>query len=288
MARIVDKDTRLIDVDFGPFTVAIARQATQDMPQGVAGSIATIDGPGASDRLVFETDGLRAGSAIFYRKVDLSYMTSNNEVMQPVEVSIQRSSSTPWGDHQNGNNFSVIQEFLFVFSRPLNNEALRNIGLTGFERFNEIGLDYSRAFFGGLTGGGVTQAQNIYAEKRVYGWDSTIGATQQNGEILGPPGTLLISQFKEARLLDVNTWGSLSTITGPELHCYRVIVMQPQSFDAGGLTFASVDYEGLTFLNFPPVNATFLCKDPNFTESEYLTRLVNAMNNMQEGDLVND
>lgn len=288
MARIVDKDTRLIDVDFGPFTVAINRQATQDMPQGVAGSIATIGGAGASDRLAFEEDGLRAGSAIFYRKVDLSYMTSNNEVMQPVEVSIQRTSNTPWGDHQNGNNFSVIQEFLFVLSRPLNNEGLRNIGITGWERFNEMGLDYSRAFFGGLSGGGITQAQTIYAEKRVYAWDSTIGATQQNGEILGPPGSLLISQFKEARLLDVNTWGSLSTITGPDLHCYRVISMQPQSFDAGGLTFASVDYEGLTFLNFPPVNATFLCKDPNFTETEYLTRLVNAMNNMQEGDLVND
>jgi hypothetical protein len=289
MARIVDKDTRLIDVDFGPFTVAINRQATQSEPQGVVGSIATIDGPGSSDLLHFRDAGLRASSCVFYRKVDLSYMTLNNEVMQPVEVSIQRSSSTPWGDHQNGNNYSTIQEFLFVLSRPLNNEALSNLSVDGITRFNEIGLDYSKAYFGGSSGGGVTQAQNIYAEKRTYGWDSTTGATQQNGEILSdPPSPLLISQFKEARLLDVNTWGSLSTITGPELHCYRVVNMQPQSFDAGGLTFASVDYEGFTFLNFPPVNATFLCKDPNFTESEYLTRLVNAMNNMQEGDLVND
>jgi hypothetical protein len=149
-----------------------------------------------------------------------------------------------------------------------------------------MGLDFGTGAFGGLYGGGVTQAQNIYAEKRVYGWDSTIGATQSNGELV-PGNALLNSQFREARLLDVNTWGSLSAITGPDLHCYRIIAMRAQSFAAGGLTFTAVDYEGLSFLKFPPLNATFLCKDPNYSEGEYLTRLVNAMNTIPEGGATN-
>jgi hypothetical protein len=286
MARIVDKDTRLIDVDFAPFTIAINRQATQTEPQGVAGSIATVGGPGDSQVIRFEEAGEYAGSLVMYQKVDLSYMTSNNEVMQPVEVSIQRTSATPYGDHQNGNNFDPIQEFLFVFSRPLNNESIESTAGILWDRFNEMGLDFGTGAFGGLYGGGVTQAQNIYAEKRVYGWDSTIGATQSNGELV-PGNALLNSQFREARLLDVNTWGSLSAITGPDLHCYRIIAMRAQSFAAGGLTFTAVDYEGLSFLKFPPLNATFLCKDPNYSEGEYLTRLVNAMNTIPEGGATN-
>lgn len=286
MARIVDKDTRLIDVDFAPFTVTIQRQATQQEPQGVPGSIATLGGAGDSQIIRFEEDGEYAGSLVMYQKVDLSYMTSNNEVMQPVEVSIQRSSATPYGDHQNGNNFDPIQEFLFVFSRPLNKRQLAVTGAILWDRFNEMGLDFGTAAFSGTDGGGVTQAQNIYAEKRVYGWDNTIGATQSNGELI-PGNALLNSQFREARLLDVNTWGSLSAITGPDLHCYRIVAMRAQSFSAGGLTFTAVDYEGLSFLKFPPLNATFLCKDPNYSEGEYLTRLVNAMNSIPEGGETN-
>jgi hypothetical protein len=286
MARIVDKDTRLIDVDFGPVTVSINRQATQSQPVGVVGSIATIGGAGDSQVIRFEEQGQYAGSAVFYENVDLSYMTLNNEVMQPVEVSIQRTSATPYGEHQNGNNFDPIQEFLFVFSRPLNNVGIETTGGLLWDRFNEMGLDFGTAAFSGTDGGGVTQAQNIYAEKRVYGWDNSLGATQSNGELV-PGNTTLNSIFREARLLDVNTWGSLSTITGPNLHCYRVIVMRAQSFAAGGLTFTGVDYEGLSFLKFPPLNATFLCKDPKFSEGEYLTRLVNAMNSIPEGGETN-
>jgi len=286
MARIVDKDTRLIDVDFGPVTVAINRQATQSQPTGVVGSIATIGGAGDSQVIRFEELGQYAGSAVFYQNVDLSYMTMNNEVMQPVEVSIQRTSGTPYGEHQNGNNFDPIQEFLFVFSRPLNNVGIETTGAVLWDRFNEMGLDFGTGAFSGTDGGGISQAQNIYAEKRVYGWDSSLGATQFNGELV-PGNTTLNSIFREARLLDVNTWGSLSAITGPNLHCYRVIVCRAQSFAAGGLTFTGVDYEGFSFLKFPPVNATFLCKDPNYSEGEYLTRLVNAMNTIPEGGATN-
>lgn len=282
MARIVDKDTRLIDVDFGPFSVNIARQATQDMPTGVPGSIATIGGAGEGDLLRFYEDGEYAGSALFYRRIDLNMMAENNEVMQPVEVSVQRTTNHPYGRHENGNNFDQIQEFLFVFSRPLNNDGLSTAGIQIFDALNEMGLDFGTGFYGGLAGG-VSQVQNIYAEKRTYVWDKTTGATRTNGELLDGPGSLLSSYFGQSTLQDVNTWGSLSSITGPNLHCYRIILMKAQSFPALGLTCTNVDFEGFSSIRFPPLNATFLCKDPSLSEGEYLTRLANAMGKLPEG-----
>ena len=84
-------------------------------------------------------------------------------------------------------------------------------------------------------------------------------------------------------LLDsVTTWGTMSAITGPQLHCYRVVINRTQTFPAGGGLFVNEPLDGSTSLNFPPVNITFLCKDPNYSEGEYLTRLANAMNNIPE------
>ena len=92
MARIIDKDTRLIDVEYGNVTVNISRIANDAIPDGTAGNKATFGGTGFQQVVRFDEDGLNAGSFILYDRVDLSYMTANNEVMQPIEVSIQRSS----------------------------------------------------------------------------------------------------------------------------------------------------------------------------------------------------
>lgn len=286
MVRIVDDDTRLIDIDFAPFSININRQPTQIEPTGVPGSIATIGGAEAQLLKFFE-DGPNAGSAVFYERVDLSYMLNNGEVMQPVEASVQRTTNHPYGQHQNGNNFDQLEEFLFVFSRPLDNASIEaaTTGIVLFDNFNEMGLDYGTDDAGG-NAGGVTQEQNIYAEKRTYYFDKSIGATVTNGELVGGPSAAFASYFGQASLANVNTWGSLSSITGPNLHCYRVLKMKCQSFPAGGLTCTLVDLEGFTTMRFPPVNITFLCRDPKLTEGEYLTRLANAMNNIQPGTQV--
>ena len=89
------------------------------------------------------------------------------------------------------------------------------------------------------------------------------------------------------RLAEVNTWGTMSAITGPNLYCYRVLYSELQSFPGGHLVFENVGLGGYTTLYFPPVNVTFLCKDPNYTEGEYLTRLANAMNSIPEGGATN-
>jgi hypothetical protein len=286
MARIIDKDTRLIDVEYGNVTVNISRVANQPIPDGSAGNKATFGGRGVQQVIRFEEDGLYSGSFILYERIDLSYMTANNEVMQPVEVSVQRSSPVPYGTHENGNNYDVVQEFLFVFSRPLNNNAII-ASANPWQQFNRMGLNTGSSAFGGPSGGGVSHEQNIYAEKRTYVYNSNSGATQLNGELVAG-NTTLNSQFGEPQLLNVNTWGSLSAITGPNLHCYRVVIMQAQSFDADATIYTNVGFGGFTTLEFPPLNATFLCKDPKYSEGEYLTRLVNAMNNVQEGDVTFD
>ena len=60
------------------------------------------------------------------------------------------------------------------------------------------------------------------------------------------------------------------------------VVFEGQTFPANELVFSNVALGGLTLLEYPPVNITFVCKDPNYTEGEYLTRLANAMNSIPE------
>ena len=76
-------------------------------------------------------------------------------------------------------------------------------------------------------------------------------------------------------LSSVSTWGSLGAITGPNLHCYRVVIDRRQSIVAESLDFAK---DGSTDSQWPAVNIAFLCEDPEFSSGEYITRLANAMN----------
>ncbi len=279
MARIIDKDTRLIDLDFGPVTTSIQRLPNARFPDGASGNQATFSGDGELQLIRQDRLNTFAGSFIQFQRLDLSFMTQNNEVMQPVEVSVQRTSSIPVGTHENGNNFGIMQEYIFVLSRPLNNNEIVDVGINPYIVFDTIGLDRGSPQFGGIDAGGVSHQQNIYAEKRIYSFSLEQAATQQNGEVTnGDPVTN--TYFSSPRLMDVNTWGSMSTITGPNLYAYRIVFIEPQAFPAS--SWVNVAFGGFTTLEFPPVNITFLCKDPNFTKGEYLTRLANAMNSIPE------
>jgi len=278
MARIVDKDTRLIDIDFGPVGTTCGRAALSLDPTSAVGSL-----NGMQQVLYYSVVGdALPGSFIQYQAIDLSFMTLNNEVMQPIDVSVQRPGPVPTGSNSNGNTFDQIEEYIYVFTRPLNNAF---IGTTGtfftLDEMRELGMDRSQTVFdlGGDTAGLPTHAQTIYAEKRMYSYNSNIGASIANGE-LDPTGPDYFSIYGMPVLDSVTTWGSMSAITGPQLHCYRVVINRTQTMlDAAVLAAA---YPGGSALRFPPVNITFLCKDPNFTEGQYLTRLANAMNDIAE------
>lgn len=280
MARILDKDTRLIDCDFGPLTVACARAATNLSPSNVT------TGQNGTKQLIRldDTTGATPGSFVQYSRIDLEYMTMNNEVMQPVEVSIQRTTPVPLGYNNNGNSFDQIEEYIYIFSRPLNNETIEN-NPAALEDLRKLGLDRSQnviTSLGGIDTGIPTHEQTIYAEKRMYSYSSQLMATVNNGALVS--GNPLYNELAGMPVLDsVTTWGTMSAITGPSLHCYRVVINRTQNFPGVGAgIFTNEALDGESSLAFPPVNITFLCKDPNYTEGEYLTRLANAMNNIPE------
>lgn len=286
MARIVDKDTRLIDCDFGPISVAASRTAGNTQPSSVTSGL---NGAGQLIRFA-DTFGIR-GSFIQYTQVDLSMMTMNNEVMQPIEVSVQRTSPVPLGSNANGNNFDQIEEYIYIFSRPLNNDYISDPGI-GIENMRSLGLDRTQTINSGVGGqdaGIPTHEQTIYAEKRMYSYNNQLMATQNNGELTPtdlaavPPFVNPYVALAGMPMLDsVSTWGTMSAITGPQLHCYRVVINRTQTLPAGGDIFTAQALDGLSQLQFPAVNVTFLCKDPNYSEGEYLTRLANAMNSIPE------
>ena len=122
----------------------------------------------------------------------------------------------------------------------------------------------------------------------MYSYNSQLMATQNNGELTPDDPTsgfvnpLGVSIAGMPILDSVTTWGTMSAITGPQLHCYRVVINRTQTLPAGANAFTAQAFAGSSSLNFPPVNITFLCKDPNYTEGEYLTRLANAMNSIPE------
>jgi len=280
MARIIDKDTRLIDLDFGELTVSAAREAGSVVPTSI-----TSGGNGTSVVLnVLEANNQYAGSFIQYVRLDLDYMVRNNEVMLPVEASIQRTSPVPLGFNVNGNNFDQTEEFIFILSRPLNNANLMAATTTfEYNDFRNMGLN-------GTTGlatvsgdaGAPNQIQTIYAEKRMYSYSNNLGATINNGE-LDPALALPFNSVMGMPVLDsVTTWGSMAAITGPNLHCYRVVIQRNQTF-AGSYGETNLALEGEGSCQWPAVSVRFLCKDPKYSEGEYLTRIANAMNNISEG-----
>ena len=284
MARIIDKDTRLIDIDFGELTVATGRQSGNNFPDALSSA-----GNGTGQLLnLLPANTFNCGSFIQYVRLDLDFMVRNNEVMLPTEASIQRTSPVPLGSNLNGNNFDQIEEFIFILSRPLNNTNLAAAATTfEYDEFRNMGLD-------GTTGSSIVsgnagwpnQVQTIYAEKRMYSYNGNLGATQSNGELSVEIGPGIPNPYNAVfgmpSLDSVTTWGSMAGITGPNLHCYRVVINRNQTF-AASFGEVNVDLEGNSFCNWPAVSVRFLCKDPDYSEGEYLTRIANAMNNIAEG-----
>lgn len=291
MARMLDKDTRLIDADFGTVSVALTRQFTDPLPT------ASLTGNGTKQIIAeIGSNEPRAGSFIQYSRVDLSFMLQNNEVMQPVDVSVQRTSPVPLGGSNNGNNFDPIEEYIYVMTRPLNNTEVGAIPVTYnavFDPLRNVGLDGAETTAGanpalaGLAAGWPDKTQMIFAEKRMYSVNLNNAATVANGSLpalTSPPDPAQFNTITGVPMLDsVTTWGCMDAITGPNLHVYRVVIVPSQDFSFVPNLTVNQDYGGITAYKFPPVNIAFLCKDPKFSEGEYLTTIANQMNSLPIG-----
>jgi len=251
MARIIDKDTRLIDLDFGPLVMNVVRPAGAQIPSGVTNS-----GNGQLQLINFDEGvAFNSGSFIQEQMIDLSFMTMNNEVMQPTEISVQRTSPVPLvGSHENGNNFTPIEEYIYVFTRPLNRSVFLQSDFR-YESLRSLGLDRSEVDIvdkelGGLNAGIPTHEQTVYAEKRIYGFSSQYMASTNNGELV--TGNPAIATYTRTMTLDsISTWGTMSAITGPNLYAYRIVIQNLQNFAADDTIFSNVSYGGFTSLRIP-------------------------------------
>ena len=291
MARILDKSTRVIDADFGTITCDLTRIGGSPFVNTV-----TLSGNGKKQVIseILAADP-RAGSFIQYSRVDLSFMLQNNEVMMPVDVSVQRTSPVPLGGSNNGNNFDHIEEYIYVFTRPLNNTLLGAIPVTYnniFDPMRNMGLDGSEDTAGaapiqGDSAGWPDKSETVFAEKRMYSVDLNMAATVANGQLPALSDPPLPSEYNTLtgmpRLDSVTTWGSMDAITGPNLHVYRVVIIPSQDFTFVPDLTLNQGLGGLTSYKFPPVNIAFLCKDPGYSEGEYLTRIANAMSSLPIG-----
>ena len=287
MVRIVDKNTRIIDVDFGTLDVSIGRSAGDSNPTSVV-----LAGNGRSQLLTNIPAGAvggGGGSYIQYSRVDLSFMTKENEIMLPVSVNVQRTSPVPLGYSNNGNTYDQVEEYIYIFTRPLNNADIEAVGtLNGtYQNMRNLGLDGSEqnSVSGGVVGQGGSVpnlAQCVFAEKRMYNCNTNIMATKTNGmlDTIQPDYNTIEGMMS---LASVTSWGSLDAITGPNLHCYRVIIDRGQSLLAIPGLLVNEQLTGASQRIWPPVNIAFVCKDPSYSEGEYLTRVANAMANTPEG-----
>lgn len=284
MPRIVDKDTRIIDVDFGTVSAVMNRSAGLFDPD-----VLSFDRNGVSQILNSIPAGASGGgSYVQYQRLDLSFMLKENDIMVPVNVNSQRTSPVPLGFSNNGNTYDQVEEYIYIFTRPLNNTDISNLTtVTQYENFRNLGLDGSQetstgagGVISGIGGSVPNLQQTVYAEKRMYGVNTNLIASVTNGVLVANPDYNTIEGMMG--LQSVTTWGSMDAITGPNLHCYRIVIDRGQTLLGLPNTFANENLAGQSQRIWPPVNVSFLCKDPNYSEGEYLTRLANAMANTPE------
>lgn len=273
MVRILNGGLREIDIDFGEIQFTFNRNAGS-----LNADILTINRSGEDQLIASIPAGITGcGSFIQYTSVDLDYMTRNNELLMPQSVNVQRTSPVPLGGGFNENITDQIEEYIFILSRPLNNTQLANFLLTQYESLRRLGLDAVSPnlplFYTNVSKSWPDKIQTIYAEKRMYDMNLNNIATKSNG-ILDPAGIAFNTLSGMPSLANVSTWGSLGAITGPNLHCYRVVIDRRQNMIAD---FLSTPLAGQTDSQWPAVNISFICADPKATEGEYLTTLANAM-----------
>lgn len=281
MVRILTSGARLIDIDFSEIQFNYSR--TGGSPNATGGSTSRA---GTKQLLNSITTGQNAGSFIQYQRIDLDFMVKNGEMLQPTSVTIQRTSPVPLGSTTNGNLADQIEEYILVLSRPLATDTLENLTGTQYESLRRIGLDGCDPVVTALTpapqgrgAGWPNRAQTIYAEKRMYDINLNNIASVTNGQL--SPDPVLNPDFWSLggmpSLANVSSWGSLGDITGPNLHCYRIVIDRRQNVIPN---FSAYTYAGSVDSQWPAVNISFIAEDPAFTSGEYITRLANAMTSM--------
>lgn len=277
---------RVFDVEFSPLELDIVRDPETTLPTTCEWTMR-----GDNGDLLYENG---RGKAIFYHQLDLSELTADSRTFQPVAVNVQRNFNGPQGYDANFMPSTRPVELLYIFSNQLPNQQIRD-GDIDLDVFRDIGLDASAqygiipppGFIRLLTvvpdGSNTTFAQSTRYVNSIANSTNAWNGFAYGGDPVGPPPTaadifypLLVQDMSVA---EVNTWGEMRTILGPQLHCYRVVLHETQNMSGLSQANPLVVAQGTTARKFSTICIKILCREDKLSDGEYLVEAANAYNN---------
>jgi len=277
---------RVFDVEFSPVELDIVRDPEVTLPTSCVWTMR-----GDNGDLLYDNG---RGKAIFYHQLDLSELTADSRTFQPVAINVQRNFNGPQGIDANFMPSTRPTELLYIFSNQLPNQQIRD-GDIDIDVFRDLGLD-AAAQYGikdippfTLALKVVPDGSNtIFAQSTRYVNSISNSTNAWNGFAYpGDPSTVpptlpdtyypLLCQ--DMSVTEVNTWGEMRTILGPQLHCYRVIFHETQNMSGLSQANPLVIAQGITARKFSTLCIKILCREDTLSEGEYLVEAANAYNN---------
>jgi len=273
---------RIFDVEFSPLELAIVRN-----PEAILPTTCEWTTLGDNGELLYE-DG--RGKAIFYHQLDLSELTVDSRTFQPVAVNVQRNYNGPQGHDANFMPSTRPVELLYIFSNQLPNQQIRD-GDIDLDSFRDLGLDASAQY--GIVAPTLVLtvipdgSNTVFAQSTKYvngianstnAWNGFAYAGEAGPPIL-PADLFYPLLCQDMSVAEVNSWGEMRSILGPQLHCYRVILHETQNMTGLSQYNPLVAHQGNTARKFSTICIKVLCREENLSEGEYLVEAANAYNN---------
>jgi len=276
---------RIFDVDWSQVRMTTTRLAGETAPAEPVWDVI-----GDNGEMLMQDD---FGRAVFFQEIDLEQLTIEGRTFSPMAVEVQRPWTAPLGQDWNYSPAIRHYEFIYIFTAPLANQMITQFNLDGFFDF---GLDVSAGGKGSLQYAGreVPNAEQcVFAQSTISVNNIANSLSVWNGTLLPndphaiPPlvgDTIAPLVSGEMTVSEVNRWGSLPTILGPKLYCYRFISYVSQSLSGLVPNNPLVLGTGYTQRNMSSMCIKLLCKEQELSTSEYIITAANAYNMANQDD----
>lgn len=280
--------SRIFDVDWSQVTLGVNRDANATLP--TSGPTWNVLGDNGD---LLSQDNF--GKAVFYQEIDLEQLTIEGRTFSPKGVEVQRPWTAPLGQDWNYVPTTRHYEFLYIFTAPLANQTLTTIS-PNLDAFFDLGLDVSGGGRGSrsYTGREIPNAEQcVFAQSTICVNNVANSLSVWNGTLVeaapGPPpitGDILAPLASgEMTISEVNQWGSLPTILGPKLFCYRFISYPSQILSGLSIDNPLVKGAGFTARNMSSLCIKLVCEEVNLSDSEYIITAANAYNMANQDDV---
>lgn len=255
---------RIFDVDFAPVDFSVSRPAGVDLPN--SHSINADDVIGSFN-----------GGFIQYERINLSQLTEEGRLFQPVSINVQRTWNAPEGFDANFAPSTSAMEWIYIFQSPLPNERIRNDPELWINALRDFGLDRSDAY-GSLIPESIKDSnQTLYAQRTRY--INNMANTQSAWNQTSVPGDAFYPLLAQTMsVAEFDSWGSMNPVAGAALYCYRIVLHYTQNVSGNDPTNPLVAAQGTTIRKFSPVTVQIQCIEPKISESEYLINAANIYN----------